>query len=115
MPANSTILIPSNSHANDLNLETITGEKFKAAGFYGMGCGLHTVSYQISTFTGSIKCQATLATDPQEEDWFDVIGSEYEGTNATEVYITNFTGNFVWVRAVVDYTAGTINRILINY
>jgi len=115
MPANSTILIPSTSHAANLDPATITGEKFKGAGFYGMGCGLHTVSYQVTTFTGSIKTQATLATLPQEEDWFDVVGSDYVGDNSTEVYIANFTGNFVWVRAVVDYTAGTINRILINY
>jgi hypothetical protein len=115
MPANSTILIPSTSHAANLDPENITGEKFKGAGFYGMGCGLHTVSYQITTFTGDIKAQATLATDPQEEDWFDVSGSEYTGTAATEVYITNFTGNFVWLRAVVNYTAGTVNRILVNY
>lgn len=115
MPANSTILIPSTTHAANLNPDTITGEKFKGAGFYGMGCGLHTASYQVSSFTGSIKIQASLASDPQNEDWFDVTGTDYLALNSTQVYITNFTGNFVWVRAVVNYTAGTINQILVNF
>lgn len=115
MPANSTILLPSSSHAANLDLETIIGEKFKGAGFYGMGDGLHTVSFQVNGFTGIINIQATLATDPQSEDWFDISGAEYSGNNSTEVFVTNFTGNFVWVRAVVNYTAGTVNRILINY
>lgn len=115
MPANSTVLLPSNSHAANLDPETITGEKFKGAGFYGLGNGLHTVSYQVTGFSGSIVTQATLATDPQDEDWFDVVDSDYTGVNTTEVHIANFTGNFVWLRSVVTYTAGTINRILVNY
>ncbi len=113
MPANSTILIPSTSHAANLDPETITGDKFKGAGFYGMGDGLHTSQVQVTTFTGSIVIQATLATDPQEEDWFNVY--EYGASNTTESIVTNFTGNFVWIRAVVTYTAGTINRVLLNY
>lgn len=115
MPANSTILLPSTSHVADSSTTIVVGEKFKGAGFYGMGNGLHTVSYQVTSFSGSIKTQATLATDPQDEDWFDVVGSDYTGANATEVYVSNFTGNFVWVRAYVTYTDGSINRILINY
>ena len=115
MPANSTILLPSTSHSADSSTTIVVGEKFKGAGFYGLGNGLHTVSYQVTGFSGSIKTQATLATDPQDEDWFDVVGSDYTGANSTEVSTANFTGNFVWVRAHVTYTDGVVNRILINY
>ncbi len=113
MPANSTVLITSQSHASDLELETITGEKVKGAGFYGLGNGLHTVQIHVTDFTGSVIIQATLATDPQEEDWFNVY--EYGASNTDENFTNNFTGNFVWIRAVVNYTAGAINRILLNY
>ena len=113
MPANSTVLVTSTSHAANLDPETITGEKVKGAGFYGLGDGLHTSQIQVSTFTGSVIIQASLATDPQEEDWFDVY--EYAASSATESVVNNFTGNFVWIRAVVTYTTGTINRVLLNY
>ena len=113
MPANSTVLIPSTSHAVNLDPETITGEKVKGAGFYGLGDGLHTVQIHVTSFTGSVVIQATLASDPQEEDWFAVY--EYGATNVSQSNVNNFTGNFVWIRAVVTYTAGTINRILVNY
>ena len=113
MPANSTVLIPSTSHAADLDPETITGEKVKGAGFYGLGNGLHTAQIHVTGFTGSVVIEATLASDPQDEDWFAVY--EYAASNASESTVNNFTGNFVWIRAVVTYTAGTINRILVNY
>lgn len=113
MPANSTVLITSQSHDSDINLETITGDKVKGAGFYGLGNGLHTVQIHVTNFTGSVIIQATLATDPQEEDWFNVY--EFSSLNADENIVNNFTGNFVWIRAIVNYTTGAINRILLNY
>ena len=36
-------------------------------------------------------------------------------TPITVIKISNFTGNFVWVRAVATYTAGAINRVLFNH
>ena len=113
MPANSTVLITSHSHAPNLTPEIITGEKVKGAGFYGLGNGLHTVQVHVTNFTGSVIVQATLATDPQEEDWFRVY--EYAASNSDENFTNNFTGNFVWIRATVNYTTGSINRILLNY
>ena len=115
MPATSQILLPSTSHTSEPGVETITGEKTKGAGFYGLGYGLHTVSFQVTDFSGELKIQATLAADPQETDWFDVDAASYIGTAATEVNIQNFTGNFVWVRVVGTFTSGTVNRILLNY
>lgn len=115
MPATSQILLPSTSHTSEPGVETITGEKTKGAGFYGLGYGLHTVSFQVTEFTGELKIQATLATDPQEADWFDAVGADFSGAATTGVSIQNFTGNFVWVRVVGTFTTGTVNRILLNY
>ena len=99
------------------SLVTITGDKFKGDGYYGWGDGLHTVSYQLTSFVGDIRIQATLAADPIDSDWFDVDGTSIgnDATPLTTVQIINFIGNFVWVRAVANYTAGTINTILYNH
>lgn len=137
MAANSEIIFNSTSHANDSTAVTVTGDKFKGAGYFGFGHSLHTVEFQVTGFIGGYKIQGTLATNPSENDWMDVPLSEdsqyfidttglisritghitvsYE-TATTNVKIYNFNGNFTWVRAVVtDWTAGTINRILLNH
>lgn len=136
MAALSEIIIPSTSHAANSNVETITGAKFKGAGYYGMGDGVHTVQVQITNFVGNITMQGTLSADPTNNDWVDIPLERQEGfsvdttglvsaassANAisyssanTSNKIYNFTGNFVWVRAIVtNWTAGTVNRILLN-
>lgn len=95
----------------------------KGDGYYGASDGLHTVTYTVTpNFSGSILTQATLATNPSDNDWFTVVGtsSTYASpslplTTTTNYY--NFTGNFVWVRAYVHRTAvqpnGTV--MFINY
>lgn len=80
----------------------------KGDGYFGASDGVHTVTYTVTpNFQGNLSVQATLATDPQETDWFTV-------TNTTVTYAqpivpattttnyTNFSGNFVWVRARVE-------------
>ena len=57
--------------------------------------------------------QGTLATTPTEADYFDINGTESNGTEGS--YFYNFTGNFVWVRAVVTFTSGTVQSILLNH
>jgi hypothetical protein len=118
MPASSQIILPSTTH-DPLNLlpVTVTSDPFKGAGYYGFGYGLHTVSYQGTGFKGVISMQATLAATPAEEDWFTVPETTQDNTDSpyTGVSIYNFTGNFVWVRATVTYTIGTINNITYNY
>ena len=118
MPANSEILINSETHSNlNANLVQTTSAAFKGDGYYGWGDGLHTVSYQVTSFVGTIKMQATLTALPGESDWFDVdgttIGDGVMPYTTTSIY--NFIGNFVWVRAVASYTAGTINTVLYNH
>lgn len=137
MPAISEVLLNSQTHSGaNANPVTVTGEKFKGDGYYGWGDGVHTVSFEVTTFVGIIKIQASLETLPDSGDWFDVkspVEINVDGGDAfadvtstvvscgdgitpiTVIKISNFTGNFVWVRAVATYTAGAINRVLFNH
>jgi hypothetical protein len=91
---------------------------YKADGYYGYTDGLHTASYQLVGFVGTIGFQASLATNPTNADWFDIPNTQLTGTSLnplTTNSFANFSGNFVWVRvAVTNFTAGTINRVLYN-
>ena len=91
-------------------------DKSKGDGYYSQPDGVHTVAYQVnSTMTGSIKMQGSLATTPTEDDWFDVSGTTFTADQSTLIFTSNFTGNFVWVRAkATSVTAGTISSILLN-
>lgn len=118
MSSNSELILSQNTHPGDSSVETVTGEKFKGDGFYGRSDGIHTVQYAITTFVGTVYIQATLASEPVEADWFTVYEQTYplDGENSTtKSNIANFTGNYVWVRAKVVYSGGTVNRILLNH
>lgn len=99
----------------DGSTSTVTGEKFKGDGYYGSNDGLHTVAYYLTGFIGTIKIQGTLASDPGSNDWFDITGTDHgDGSSVlSENTFKNFTGNFVWIRVIVDnFAAGTVNKIL---
>jgi len=114
MTANSEIILSENTHSVSNNdIETVTGSAFKGDGYYGRSDGLHTVQYTYSGFTGVIIIQATLAVAPAEDDWFEV--HSYSASNASGSQVASFTGNYVWIRALVDYTDGTINSIRLNH
>ena len=135
MPSNSTTILTQQTHVGDSSTQTHTGDKYRGDGYYGRSDGLHTVQIDLDGFLGKVEMQATLAIDPQTEDWFTVelgTGSqtvdttgvireenitfvEYtESTTNTKSY--NFTGNYVWVRAhVYDWTDGTVNSISLNH
>ena len=118
MPSNSEIILSQNTHPSDSTTQTITGDKYKGDGYYGRSDGLHTVQYDIAGFIGTISIQATLATNPTSDDWFTVYTQAYPVSNdegTTTTVIANFTGNYVWVRAYVEYTDGTINSIQLNH
>lgn len=101
----------------DGSTATVTGNKFKGDGYYGRADGLHTVAYYLNGFIGTIKMQGSLAIDPQTSDWFDIDGTTLGdgSTVLSENTFKNFTGNFMWVRVVVEnFSAGTINKVLYN-
>ena len=115
MPTVSTI-VQSQVNADDSTASTIS-DKVKADGYYGNADGLHTVAYITSSdFVGTIKMQGSLATDPGYSDWFDIDGTSVgDGSSVVATTYKNFTGNFIWVRSVVDVTTGSVTRIQINY
>ena len=113
MAANSEIILSSNTHPGDSTVQTVTGNAFKGDGYYGRSDGFHSVQYTYSGLTGTITIQGTLAVEPIETDWFNV--HTYTAAQETASKISNFTGNYVWIRAVVEYTDGTISSIVLNH
>lgn len=111
--ANSETILTSNTHAGDSAVELVVGVKYKGDGYYGRSDGLHSVQYTYNGFTGTIIIQGTLAVEPVEADWFDV--HTYSASNETSSKIASFTGNYVWIRAKVSYTDGTISSITLNH
>jgi len=96
----------------------IESDKAKGCGYYGQNDGMHTVHYMLNAFKGSIIIQGSLEGKPTDDDWFDVTTASIINpttpltTNSTK----NFTGNFVWVRAVITaFDAGNINRVLFTH
>ena len=111
---NSETILSASSHVGDSSTQTATGDKYKGDGYYSRADGFHTVQYNLANeFRGRVVIQATLATTPVEADWFDV--HTYTATAETASKIASFTGNYVWVRAKVVYTDGTINSITLNH
>ena len=112
---------------------SFSSDKVKGDGYYGFSDGLHTVSWRVVDFVGTVKIQGSLAKDPAETDWVAIDLREADGnfsatadglisevTTTSQVYTTattenrvyNIKGNFVWIRANISgFTAGTINTI----
>lgn len=118
--------------SNTTGQVSVIGEKVRADGWYGSRDGLHTIQINTSNFRGRIGIQASLAENPLEDDWFSI---NLSGKNDYLVYdcedsstkAYNFTGNFVWLRALVDRNnlgydptpdqlsrLGNVTRIILN-
>lgn len=114
----SVAVVYPNSATNTM---VYTSYQEKGDGYYGSTSGLHTVMYTAnSNFVGTVTMQATLATEPQEKDWFEVKGTQVNYTymnmrNTSTVDCFNFTGNFVWVRGQVIIDQGGVQSILYNH
>lgn len=104
-------------HWNEVSLALAAG------GYYGSTTGLHTIAFTLRQFTGRIYVQATLASNPKEEDWFPIKFTEscnyyLEFTDtriwdarrdqmiveigATGTFAETVTGNFTYLRVGVD-------------
>jgi hypothetical protein len=122
MPAQSIILTSQTSTKSpDLTRFTFS-EKQKGDGYYNLGEGKHTVVFLFDNFKGAVKIQATLAVDPIEGDWFDVVYdtntrnlTALDSTPITVAEYRNFTGNFTWIRAAYILEEGTIREIRYNH
>lgn len=113
MTVNSETILAEQTHPGDSVITTVTSDNFKGDGYYGRSDGLHSVQYTFTDFTGDIYIDGTLALSPSEEDWFQI--HQYTASAETSSKITNFTGNYVYIRATVVYTDGTINSIVLNH
>jgi hypothetical protein len=113
--ANSETILSANTHQGDSVIQTLTGEKYRGDGYYGRSDGFHTVQYNLNGFLGTVNIQATLAISPSEDDWFTVHTQAYTD-NSTGSYMTNFTGNYVWIRAhISNWSDGSVNSIKLNH
>lgn len=96
-------------------------DKAKGDGYYSQVDGVHTVMYKVvnlgdssDDYFGTIKMQGSLATDPTEDDYFDISGTSFTSDQSTTIVSKNFTGNFVWVRAHITTTNNTSNPSLVT-
>lgn len=126
--------------SNTVDQINVVGTKQKGAGYNNTLGNNHTVSINLDNFTGRIYIQGSLASEPQESDWFNIPignGTAYVQypidpayptgqTGDTGLYAYSFSGNYVWLRAVVDrkylipppnnpYFVGSCKQILLNY
>ena len=113
MSSNSQIILSANTHPGDSTSVTVHSSHFKGDGYYGRSDGLHTGQYNYTGFTGEMKIEATLATAPTDSDWFQV--DSVNLSNQTGTSIANFTGNYIWLKATLVYTDGTVNSIVMNH
>lgn len=121
----------------------VVGDPVRADAFTGDAGGLHTIYIQLSNFTGRLYLEATLATEPTDEDWFTINltgGTGYveyplipnaptgtSGDTGSDAY--SFIGNLTYVRARIDKSyvvpvpttdpekaqLGSITKILLNH
>lgn len=94
-----------------------------AGGYYGSTTGLSTISFTLRNFVGRIIVQATLASNPEESDWFDIrftqcceyymqftdtrilnptTGATILDPGTTGTFAETVTGNFTYLRVVID-------------
>jgi hypothetical protein len=104
----TSVAIPSTCYSSE-GTTTFKSNPEKGAGYYGVSGALHTVTYTVTpNFVGTVTSQATLATAPVEKDWFNITGSTViypdlpMPISSTTTNLVNFTGNFLWIRAVVQ-------------
>lgn len=120
----TSVAIPSTSVSSNGD-RIFKSQREKGDGYFSGSGGFHTISYTVTpNFAGTLTTQATLATDPVESDWFEVDNSRITFVTpivpaTTTTNFINFTGNFVWVRAVVyrsvDDPNGSVQWINYNH
>ncbi|MBG11152.1 MAG: hypothetical protein CMD92_08335 [Gammaproteobacteria bacterium] len=123
MARKTVTLLPQ---TGSLELDT-TGNAVPGDSYYGYTDGIHTVAIYGQALSGRVKIQGTLATNPTEDDWFDILfsGLPYKDyTNFTGVEGFTFVANLVYLRASLDRTslgisdftqAGYVEKIFLNY
>lgn len=103
---NNIILLPSTQ--GQLN---VTGTQIRASGATRSVGGVYTVAVSTANLTGRVYIEASLASDPQDSDWFSVTIQgvttpylEFDGGAGAQMTGFSFRGNFTWLRARLDRT-----------
>jgi hypothetical protein len=141
MPINRRSVTVLSATGTDMNKYS---DAVKGDSYYGYTDGIHTMQVVYSNYVGRFHIQATLALEPAESDWFDVIVDNSSGLHAgstawndagyvqfnadapgakSEAY--TFKGNFTWIRAhmdrsyigdgtTYDTSYGQINNIILS-
>ena len=125
--ATTLILLPETAYVNPGNGApyTVTGTSNPAAAYYLGNRDLQTVAVKLTQVTGNIVIEASLATSPTNNDWFQVYMLQANANAApntapeiasnASVY-TNIEGNFVYIRAKIeDFNAGILHYIKLSY
>lgn len=98
------------AYLNDLTI----GQPQPAASYYLANRSLQTLTWSFNNVTALVTIQATLTTNPLDNDWFNVYS--YNLDSATDISYYNLPGTFVWLRAVVqNFTQGIISYIKVTY
>lgn len=112
--ATTVVLLPQSSHPAGSDPIAVVGTRQQAAAYYLANRDLQTITWHFSgTFVGTCRIEASLETDPGSSDWFTVY--DVDVANEKDGY-HNQSGNFVWLRAVVEgWTQGTIQLVTASY
>lgn len=121
------ILLPQTAYVNPGNSQpyTVVGNTYPAAAYYLGNKDLQTVNMKVTQFTGNIVIEASLATTPSSNDWFQVhkliANANATPNTAPEIAsnastYTNITGNFVFMRAKIEnFQAGGVQFVKLSY
>jgi hypothetical protein len=94
------------------------GSKKPGAGYHRSRDNVHTATYTVTDFVGTIKLQGTLEIDPAEADWVDINNTTIGGDSSVFSEITlssSFEGNFVWIRAAYNVQNGSIDSVRFSF
>jgi hypothetical protein len=120
-------LLPQTAYVNPGNGApyTVTSNSQPGAGYYLGNRDLQTVNISLTSCVGNIVIEATLATTPNDIDWFKVYELEANAfapaNSAPQIasnasMYTNVEGNFVYLRAkVVGFQNGAVDFIKLSY
>jgi hypothetical protein len=121
------ILLPQTAYVNPGNSQpyTVVGNTYPAAAYYLGNKDLQTVNMKVTQFTGNIVIEASLATTPSSNDWFQVhkliANANATPNTAPEIAsnastYTNITGNFVFMRAKIEnFQSGGVQFVKLSY
>jgi len=116
------LLLPSIYHGvpqgnYDGSSASFTGPTVEASSYYsGITNGQQTIAISASQFLGVISIQATLERNPEEDDWVTIYEYGDYSSAISENSMTTLLGNYVWLRANVNYfETGIINEVRAIY